>query len=81
VVAARSTGGLVTLFITDRDQLIASSLGKTCCLDLFTGALKWKNTMDVSYYWHLILSTECFLTTTFLGHGLPRNISNGNTHQ
>lgn len=41
------TGGLVSLFINDTDQLLASAFGKTCCLDLFTGAHRWTNNMDV----------------------------------
>ncbi|KAI8138031.1 hypothetical protein BJV82DRAFT_324557 [Fennellomyces sp. T-0311] len=36
---------IVSLFITDDDQLIVGSGGRTACLDLFTGVTKWLNKM------------------------------------
>ncbi|KAJ2955509.1 hypothetical protein NQZ79_g8502 [Umbelopsis isabellina] len=52
---AGRTGGLVSLFITDTDQLLASAFGKTCCLDLFTGAHRWTNNMDGMGYHEISL--------------------------
>ena len=55
-----SMGGIVSIFITDQDDLIIASSGKTACLDLYTGAEKWVNKMKVKnnnlayvyfYYW------------------------------
>jgi hypothetical protein len=44
------TGGLVSMFINDADQLIVAAHGKTCALDLYTGARKWINTMEVGLF-------------------------------
>jgi hypothetical protein len=52
------TGGLVSLFISDTDQLLASAFGKTCCLDLFTGAHRWTNNMDVSSIVSILISVQ-----------------------
>ncbi|KAI7852584.1 quinon protein alcohol dehydrogenase-like superfamily [Circinella umbellata] len=43
--AVGSMGGIVSIFITDQDDLIIASSGKTACLDLYTGAEKWVNKM------------------------------------
>ncbi|KAI9268276.1 hypothetical protein BDA99DRAFT_603759 [Phascolomyces articulosus] len=43
--AVGSMGGIVSIFITDQDDLIIASSGKTACLDLYTGDVKWVNKM------------------------------------
>ena len=45
---AKFTGGLISLFINDADQLIVAAQGKTCAMDLFTGTHRWTNDMEVS---------------------------------
>lgn len=40
-------GGVVSIFVTDDDTVLVGGAGKTACLDLFTGASKWVNTMKV----------------------------------
>lgn len=50
-MVAKYTGGLVSLFINDADQLIVAAQGKTCAMDLFTGTHRWTNNMEVSENW------------------------------
>ncbi|CDH49313.1 hypothetical protein RO3G_05596 [Lichtheimia corymbifera JMRC:FSU:9682] len=40
-----AAGGVVSLFITDYDRVIAAGNGKTTCLDLYTGHQLWINKM------------------------------------
>ncbi|KAI9311970.1 hypothetical protein BX666DRAFT_881786 [Dichotomocladium elegans] len=42
---AGMTGGVISLFITDQDKLVAAGNGKTAALDLFTGDMLWLNKM------------------------------------
>lgn len=41
-------GGVISLFVTDDDKLIAGANGKTACLNLLTGETIWMNRMPVS---------------------------------
>ncbi|CEP16030.1 hypothetical protein [Parasitella parasitica] len=38
-------GGIVSLFVTDTDKLLAGAQGKTACVDLMTGETAWINKM------------------------------------
>lgn len=49
----KAMGGIISLFVTDNDKLIAGAYGKTACLDLMTGALVWVNNMPVSVCMHI----------------------------
>ncbi|CEJ04299.1 hypothetical protein RMCBS344292_18264 [Rhizopus microsporus] len=40
-----ASGGIVALFVTDYDKLIAGANGKTACLDLMSGETLWVNKM------------------------------------
>lgn len=40
-------GGVVSVFVTDYDRVIAAGNGKTVCLDLYTGKQFWINKMKV----------------------------------
>ena len=41
-------GGIISLFVTDTDKLLAGTEGKTACMDLMTGEELWVNKMSVS---------------------------------
>ncbi|KAI9311974.1 hypothetical protein BX666DRAFT_2125103 [Dichotomocladium elegans] len=43
-------GGVVSLFITDQDKIIAGATGKTASIDLFTGRTLWVNQMKKCGY-------------------------------
>ncbi|KAK4512741.1 RNAPII degradation factor [Mucor velutinosus] len=38
-------GGIVSLFVTDTDKLLAGAQGKTACIDMMTGEALWVNKM------------------------------------
>lgn len=41
-------GGIVSLFVTDTDKLLAGAQGKTACVNLMNGETLWVNKMPVS---------------------------------
>lgn len=41
-------GGIVSLFVTDTDKLLAGAQGKTACINMMTGEALWVNKMPVS---------------------------------
>jgi outer membrane protein assembly factor BamB len=43
-------GGIISLFVTDDDKLIAGANGKTACLNLMNGETIWMNRMAVSSF-------------------------------
>lgn len=43
-------GGVVSLFVTDYNTVIAGARGRTACLDLMTGNPVWVNKMPVCYF-------------------------------
>jgi outer membrane protein assembly factor BamB len=46
-------GGVVSLFVTDDDKLIAGAKGKTACMNLMTGETLWINKMPASDHIYL----------------------------
>lgn len=42
------SSGVVSVFITDMDQVIAGGNGKTVCYDLYNGKQRWMNNMKVN---------------------------------
>lgn len=46
--AFKAGGGVISLFVTDEDKIIAGAFGKTACFDLMDGSMIWTNNMPVS---------------------------------
>ncbi|KAG1437085.1 hypothetical protein G6F56_013276 [Rhizopus delemar] len=40
-------GGIISIFVTDYDKVIAGAYGKTACLNLMTGETLWVNKMSL----------------------------------
>ncbi|KAG2175105.1 hypothetical protein INT44_007583 [Umbelopsis vinacea] len=73
---SKYTGGLISLFINDADQLIVAAQGKTCAMDLFTGTHRWTNDMEGMGYHEISV-----VSTPTVNHGLsyapPANEKSG----
>ncbi|KAI7884718.1 uncharacterized protein EV154DRAFT_522038 [Mucor mucedo] len=41
----KAGGGVISLFVTDSDKIIAGAFGKTACFDLMNGSMIWSNNM------------------------------------
>jgi outer membrane protein assembly factor BamB len=41
--------GIISLFVTDSDKVIAGTNGKTSCMDIMTGDIIWINNMKASF--------------------------------
>jgi len=52
-------GGIVSLFVTDTNKLLAGTEGKTACMDLMTGEELWMNKMSVSERVDQLRKSKC----------------------
>ncbi|KAI8974046.1 hypothetical protein BDB01DRAFT_854005 [Pilobolus umbonatus] len=69
---ARCVANIVSLLVTDSDTVIAGTTGATVCMDLFTGAIKWRNNgMGFGYGMASVTSNSTKSISIPVEEGLP----------
>ena len=62
-----SSGGIISIFVTEDFKVLLGANGKAACIELMTGKQVWTQKMKVWALWVLLLFTDHVLTNSDVG--------------